>query len=313
VTALEAYDAGQHRVDDRPSIYLACPLTGLTAAVQRQIESDVVIVRQAIERETELDRLSVETWPVAVYAPINHTPPWKEDGLPPIEVYRRNLDAVHNADALIVLAERGGSAGVGQELEWASRLGLPIAYVTASPVVSRQIAGSPAFISASSYNKDPATLESKIRNFMRLWKPVILDGPRRRASRQMRFEPITLRLRGAWQSCRNSTEVAAQIRVDLNYLELMLSDSRYVAMMPTDTLLALAHALDVPLAGLEQPSLVMLPIPFMRSLMAAAAEDGWQDDVVQRLIYEGRAAIDRSDTVDLRTVTAWRVLHARLA
>lgn len=298
--------------DELPRVYLACPLTGLTAAAQRQIEADVAIIKQAVERETKLDRLAGDSWPVTVYAPINHTPPWKEDGLPPAAVYRQNLGAVHDSDALIVVAEKGGSAGVGQELEWATRLGLPIAYLTAGTHVSRQIAGAPAFISPQSYNKNPEVLEDHVKNFLRRWKPMILDGPRRRASRLVRFEPITLRLRGAWQSCANPTEVAAQVRVDINYLELALSDPRYVAVMPMDTLLALGHQLGVSLRSLEPGPSFALPVPALRALMAAAGEDGWSDDVVQRLIYEGRSSIECGDGTDLTTISSWRTLRGRL-
>lgn len=296
--------------EGNPQLYLACPLTGLTNSVRRQIDSDVAIVKRAIMAETRLDRVDADSWPLNVYAPIDHTGPWANDGLGPAEVYRLNLSKVHDSDSLIVLAEMGGSAGVGQELEWASRLGLPIAFLSASQGVSRQIQGAPALMLAQSYNKHADTLEDLVKNFLRRWKPMILDGPRRRASRVVRFEPITLRLRGGWQSCRNRTNVAAQIRVDVAYLELTLSDPRYVATMPVDTLLALANELDVPLSGLDRSGEFALPVPMIRALMAAAGEDGWSDALVQALIYEGRAAIEEGETIDLKTVSGWRSLKA---
>ena len=294
-----------------PRLYVACPLTGLSTAVRRQVEADVSIVKTAVRSETCLDRVAADSWPLSVYAPIDHTGPWRNDGLSPAEVYRRNLSMVHDSDAVIVLAEKGGSAGVGQELEWASRLGLPIAFLSASTALSRQIAGAPALIHAQSYNKDAGTLEDIVKNFLRRWKPVILDGPRRRASRVVRFDPITLRLRGAWQSCRNRTSVAAQIRVDLGYLELTLSDARYVATMPIDTLLALARELDVSLGGLDRDVTSSLPVPVLRALMAAASEDGWSDALVQALLYDGRAAIELAEAIDLTTLSGWRELRGR--
>jgi hypothetical protein len=309
--------AERPRLDDQPEtqprLYLACPLTGLGPAVRRQIEADVAIVKHAILNETHLDRIDAETWPLSVYAPIEHTSPWKNDGLAATDVYRRNLRMVHDSDALIVLAEKGGSAGVGQETEWASRLGLPIAFLCAGPAISRQIAGCPGLILVQSYNKDAATLEDIVKNFVRRWKPVILDGPRRRASRIARFEPMTLRLRGAWQSCRNRTDVAAQIRVDVEYLELTLSDPRYVAVMPTDTIIALSRELNVPLGGLDRRGTFALPVPMLRALIAVAAEDGWADDVIEALIYDGRAAIEEADPLDLKTVGGWRSLRERRA
>jgi len=297
---------------DLPRIYLACPLTGVTARDRRQLCSDVEVVKAAIERATGLDKLDDEAWPVAVYAPIEQTAPWGNDGLSPTQVYRRNLSEVHDADALIVLAERGGSAGVGQEIEWAARLGLPVSYLSASGDVSRQIAGIPGFVTAQSFNSDPRTLSLHVTNFLRLWKPAITDGPRRRRSRTFRYEPTTLRLRGAWQTCPNRTNVAAQVRVNIEYLELALSDPRYLASMATETLIELAHHLRVPLTGLEPVPTFVIPVTSLRPLMAAASEEGWDDTTVQRLLYEGRDRISRIAPVDLQTMAGWRTLHREL-
>lgn len=293
-------------------MYLACPLTGLSTAARRQIACDIAIVKQAIERQTVADKVTFESWPVSIYAPLEHTPPWKEDNLSAAQVYRCNLDAIHGSDALIVLAESGGSAGVGQEFEWAIRLGIPILYLTAERQVSRQIAGAPAFVSAQSYAKDPETLESHVRNFLRRWRPLIEDGPRRRASRQLRFEAVTQRLRAAWQGCSNPTDVAAQVRVDIQYLELALSDPRYIAVMAVDTLLALAHQLNVPLTTLEPTATFVLPIPVIRALMATAAQEGWDDATVTRLLFEGRAALESGGALDITTITGWRRIQGSL-
>lgn len=294
-----------------PEIYLASPVTGLDMDSLRHIKSDIAHVKSAIGRATGLDRIESECWPVSVYVPAEHTSPRLDHGLSDREIYKRNLSKVHDADALIVIAENGGSAGVGQEVEWAIRLGIPIAFLTAGDV-SRQIAGVPALISAQSYNRDPSTLMAQVENFLRLWKPMILDGPRRRASRTLRYEPITLRLRGAWQTCRNPTDVAAQVRVNLDYLELALSDARYVATMPTETLIELAHHLGVSLTALDKHPSFTLPAALLRSLMVAAAEDAWSDRLITTLLYEGRAALDRGDPVDLETLAGWRQLRQRL-
>jgi len=140
VTATEIQPSAVH---DDPRIYLACPLTCLTenTSRRRQINSDIATAKRAIEAVTVGDRLAEESWPVCVYAPIDYSAPWKQDGLSPDDVYRKNLDAIHASDALIAFGENGASAGVGQELEWAIRLGIPILYLTADRVVSRQIQG----------------------------------------------------------------------------------------------------------------------------------------------------------------------------
>lgn len=293
-------------------LYLACPLTDLTPDGRRQVRADVAAVKRAVERATGIDRLETDAWPVAVYAPIDHTAPWREDGLSAHEVYKRNLREVHDSDGLIVLAERGGSAGVGQELEWAIQLRIPVLYLTAAGVASRQIAGSPAFISARVYNNDTETLEDHVKNFLRQWRPLILDGPARRESRTLRFEAITTRLRAAWQNCSNRTDVAAEARIDLQYMELALTDPRYVAVMATDTLLTLAHLLHVPLRAVDPGPSFAVPVSMLRPLMAAAAEEGWDDSLIERLLHEGRAAVRQGTWSGLTTIAGWQRLRRTL-
>jgi hypothetical protein len=142
---------------------------------------------------------------------------------------------------------------------------------------------------------------------------MLLDGPRRRGSRILRFEAITNRLRGAWQGCTDPTGVAAQVRVDVGYLELALSDPRYIAVMATDTLVSLAHELHVPLSALDPEPTFFLPIPAVRALMAAADRDGWDDATIRRLMFEGRALLERGDNSDLKTMTAWRRLRRTIS
>lgn len=297
---------------DNPRIYLACPLTGLDAKSQRQIKSDVLAAKRAIESVTISDRVEADRWPAVVYAPIDHTAPWKKDGLSPDEVYSRNLAEVHAADALIVIAENGGSAGVGQELEWAVRLGLPILYLTADQAISRQILGAPGFIQAQAYGSDAQTLESHVKNFLRQWKPLILDGPRRRQSRELRYLAIGQRLRAAWEGCSNRTLVAAQVRVDVRYLELSLSDPSLVSVMPIETFVSLAHELEVDLTNHAPQRVISLAVPLLRALLAAAEADGWSDGDVERLMFHGRAALEREEEVDLATLAGWRALYGRL-
>jgi len=297
---------------DLPKLYLACPLTGLAEDARRQINSDVVAVQRAVEAVTVGERVDDACWPVSVYAPIEHTAPWNRGELSAEQVYRTNLNEVHASDALIVLGENGASAGVGQELEWAIRLGIPILYLTAGRDVSRQVQGAPAFLQTQSYNGDTRTLESHVKNFMRLWRPMILDGPRRRESRRLRYEAVTKRLRAAWQTCPKPTEVAAQVRVDIRYLELALSDPVLVSVMPAETLTSLAHELDVALTSHSPQRLLVLPIPALRALLAAAEADGWPDEDVERLMIHGRAASERSAGIDLTTISGWRSLHGDL-
>lgn len=290
---------------DLPRIYLACPLTGLSDAAIRHIKSDTEAVKIAVEQVTSGDRLDSERWPVSIYAPIDYTAPWCEDGLSPAEVYRKNLTQVHSSDALIVIAEGGGSAGIGQELEWSVRLGLPTLYLSPDHQISRQIAGVPGYVRAQTYSCDVRTLRLHVQNFLRQSRPLILDGPRRRASRELRYEVLTRRLRHAWASCSDRTVVAAQIRVDLAYLEVTLSDPAFVSMMPAETLIALANELDVRLTD----QVLALSVAEMRALMAAAERQNWSDSEVGRLVFHGHAAREGGDEIDLRVIDGW--IHLR--
>jgi hypothetical protein len=310
--AMSAIEIWPEAARDDPRVYLACPLTGLDAKSQRQIKSDVLSAKRAIEAVTVGDRVEQDRWPAVVYAPLDYTAPWKKDGLSPEEVYAQNLAEVHAADALIVIAENGGSAGVGQELEWAVRLGLPILFLTADAAISRQILGAPGFIQAQAYGSDASTLESHVKNFLRQWKPLILDGPRRRHSRRLRFLAVTQRLRAAWEGCSNRTLVAAQVRVDVRYLELALSDPVLLSVMPIETLISLAHELDVDLASQSPRRMMSLPVPVLRALLATAESEGWSDSDVERLMFHGRAVLERGDLLDLATLAVWRTLHDQL-
>lgn len=292
-----------------PRIYLACPLTNLTADRRRVLTSEVSQVRMSIESATVDDRVSDEAWPVAIYAPIDATAPWGNDGLSASAIYERNFSEVLDADALIVLADIAASAGVGQEVEWACRLGIPVLYLTPSPGASRQIQGIAGAITCAAYSFDASTLSAIVTNFLRQNRLRILDGPRRRESRRLRFEALTARLRIAWQSCSDPTGVAARCALSPVFVPLMLADPGRVAVMSVDSLMMLAAELGVPLS--TAPGL-QLPVASMRALVLAAAEDAWDDRTVERLRLHGLAAISADPELDLATLDAWRTLYRAL-
>ena len=62
--------------DEVPRIYLASPLTNLERDERLSLLSQVENVKNRIDRMTVGDRAHGEGWPVSVYAPIEHTPPW---------------------------------------------------------------------------------------------------------------------------------------------------------------------------------------------------------------------------------------------
>jgi hypothetical protein len=242
-------------------------------------------VKRAIEDVTERDRADSESWPVRVYAPADHTASWKGDGKDPRSVFRTNIGEVFGPDALVVLAEHA-SAGVGQEIEWASTTGMPILCLTSSGQISRQIQGTPTFLDHRTYEENEQ-LEAAVKDFFRRWKPLILDGPRRRHARRLRFETLSTRLRDAWGDCGDRTTVAAQCRVMPDYLDVMLGDAGLTAAMPTHALLSLARERDVPVAPFLSERGQILPVQSLRALFAAAAKDGWSDSDVGLLMSHG--------------------------
>jgi hypothetical protein len=127
-----------------PRLYLASPLTGLNKKDQRAICLEVSGLKAAIQKFTVDDRTHGDAWPLSIYAPLEHTAPWNNDGLSAASIYDRNLSEVLDSDGLVVIGDDGLSAGVGQEIAWASTAGLPILCLTATmrPVTFTWRAGS---------------------------------------------------------------------------------------------------------------------------------------------------------------------------
>lgn len=294
-----------------PRLYLGCPLTVLTPAAKRQLISDVASAKKAIEAVTVSDRVDDERWPVSVYAPIEKTSPWETPEMTSSEVYRTNLLEVHNSDALIAIGEGGGSVGIGQELEWAIRLGIPALYLSPKEV-SRQIEGARGSLQTATYEEDAKTLEAVVQNFLRQWRHSIIDGPRRRSSRRLRFASITQQLKSAWEDSRRRTEVAAQVGMDFGHIDLALSDPLLISALSAQALFSLAAELRVSTMGHDSGPEFVLSAPHLRALMIAADKDGWSNEVIEVLLIHGRASIQRGDGPKLHTLKGWRDLHRKL-
>jgi hypothetical protein len=292
-----------------PRIYLASPLTNLSQEQRRCLGSEIGLVKARIEQLTMSERVKGEAWPVSVYAPFDYTAPWKEDGLSPSQVYERNLSELLDSDAMIVLADKAASAGVGQEIEWATRSGMPILYLSSEESVSRQIAGIPAFITCVAYNHDSGTLTAQVDNFIHKWRIFIQDSPRRRASRRLRLEPLASRLRIAWATASDPTGIGARCGLHPNFIHMALADPARVALMPIDMVCMLCAELGVRL----HTSSNQLSIRAMRALILTSIEDSWSDETIGRMRIYGLAATAQDPATDLDTLDAWRNLHAQIS
>jgi len=291
-----------------PRIYVASPLTNLARQQRRSLGCEVKLVRATIERVTVGDRAGNDTWPVAIYSPFGNTAPWRRDGLSPAQVYEHNLSEILSSDALIVLADRAASAGVGQETEWAARIGLPILYLSSAGAVSRQIQGTPAAITAIACNGDSDKLTEQVTAFLRRWRSRIQDGPRRRDSQRLRLQPLASRLQEKWDAAQDRTGIAVRCNLEVRLIELTLAEPARLAMLSADAVVMLCAELGITLGT---PA-AQLSIPATRALILAAEQERWTDTKVEELRLHGIAATALNPELDLGTLDAWCSLSARV-
>jgi hypothetical protein len=255
-----------------PRSYIACLLTNLGDYELRGISTELALVRMLIEQFTVGDRVEVGMWPVTVYSPFDATAPRCNDGLGTAKVYERIL------------------------------------YLSSSKEVSRQVRGIPASLTCIAYDNDIEMLTAYVTSFLRQWRTRIQDGPRRRASRRLRFASLASRLRRAWDAASDRTGIAARCNLHPNLIEMTLVDPERVAILSTDTLSMLSVELGVPLCTAS----TQLSVPATRALILAAIEEIWSDEMIAQLRIHGLAALTLDPDVDLNTLHAWRQLYARL-
>jgi hypothetical protein len=288
-----------------PRIYVASPLTNLDKDQRRSLGCELKLVKTTVEQVTITNRPEGDNWPVTIYAPFDKTAPWKEDGLSPSQVYERNLTEILDSDALIVLADRAASAGVGQETEWATRIGIPILYLSSEAAVSRQIQGAPAAITAIACNGDSEKLTEQVTAFLHRWRPRIEDGPRRRSSRRLRLQPLASQLREKWVSAPDRTDLAARCNLEVHLIELTLADPTRLAILPVDTAIMLCAELGV---ALGTPA-AQLSVSATRALIRAAEHEHWSDAMVEELRLQGIVRGVLNPEFDLDTLDGWRSLR----
>lgn len=309
-------DGGNPTGEELPQVYVACSLTHLEGDSRQAVAAQVALIERTILDLTVSLRVKGEEWPIKVHAPIRVSAPWATAAMSPSAVFRQNFIALQESDALIVHGQRG-SVGVGQEIEWATRLGLPTLYLSTDGRTSRQLAGGPGFVTVVNCQDDQDKLIHGVEDFLRHWKPQIVDGPRRRRSRRLRFQPLTLRLKAAWAASSDPTLAAAQCQLSVQQVELFLERPDHLAGIGLDSLLSLCNALGVDLDAAFGPPLSRgqsrLPISATRALFAAATREGWHDDIIENLMIR---AAERSRTgarPDLDTIDAWIRLRGEAA
>lgn len=284
-----------------PSLYLACPLTG-HADHADEIKTRVGVVETCIAEFTDTTGFSTEPWHVNAYAPVNHTSPWEDDHRSPEEIFEINLQALTESDGLIVVAHQGSSAGIGQEIEWARCMNIPILYLSIDEP-SRQIRGIPHPITFARYT-DGEDLRLRVQEWLEANRPSIQNGPRRRSNRKLAFLPFTAALSQAWHRSFNKTDTAARVGLRLTAVNSLLDSPARLAVAPFATVLALANELGVPIGRRTD-----LRLTQARAFVRAADAGGWDDDLAERVLFY---ALLRASAHDLTSAEVWTELHAQM-
>jgi hypothetical protein len=293
--------ARAHPSSPTPQLYLASPLTGLTADRIEALSHRLGTVKSAIVETTVGDRVPEEQWPLQLHIPFEKTRPESGDGLQPQTIYNRNLDALLDSDGLVVVADPACGAGVGQEIEWATRSGIPVLYLSPEPA-SRQIRGNPHGIETPPCS-DAQTMSDHVRVWLRTHRGQIQGGPRRRADRNLTYLGLTTRLAAAWRDQSRPTEVAAQLNLRASDVTSLLASPARVALTPWWTICELATLLGVHLEARRT-----LSFAESRAWVTAATDGAWDEATADRV----RTNALISEQRDLARVDSWVALHAQL-
>jgi hypothetical protein len=287
-----------------PRIYIGCPLTNLEPDRQRSLGTTLDVIKSAVHAVTLGDRASGDEWPVALYVPYEQTAPWKTEGLGALAIYERNYTEVLDSDALIVLADFAASAGVGQEIEWATRAGIPVLYVAPQPP-SRQIRGHPALVTYVAYGMDIDTLKAGVTRWLRQSKLRIQAGPLRRHNRALAYTSLTERLTAAWQAAPDPTGAAARCNLQPGFVDSVLAHPARVALLPVETLALVCAELRINQATATR----QLSLRATRAWLAAVNAHNWDESTAERLRTLGLAEMRQNPGSDLETPAAWVALH----
>ena len=288
--------------DTIPQIYVACPLTGLDGDPRRFEGTSYRIdaVKRAIEEATILNRAEGDKWPIRQYIPFERSRPGADGGLSPETVYNQNFDALLNSDGLIVITDEYCSAGIGQEIEWAVRIGIPVLYL--SPVqASRQIRGTPHNVVAQvclAADDVPAY----VRNWLTTNRHQIQGGPNRRADREFVHLDLMARLKVAWDQAPNRTALAYELKLHFNAVDSLMQSPLRIATAPWWLICELAVLLGVSLDVRRS-----LTFAESRAWVSAAESGGWDRAVAERV----RVFALMTGFADLETPAAWRRAHVR--
>lgn len=311
----ELFEPGQELGDDAPLVYIATPLSHLEEEDDRR---HVELLAHTVHRGV-LDHLreSGEPWQVKLHLPIKSSAPWSGDGRDGKGVYELNsAKLAAEADALVMVAFRGGSTGMGQELAWAGGRSIPILYLQhAGATVSRQIEGmrSEYDLTIDEYSK-PESIGEVVGHWLVSRRVPINDGPRRRSALALRYAERQRRLAETWQalSLDEQLHVMAVTGLMRGRIERILSDPLMLAAATAREVGDLAGAMGLEAAGeLFSRPLPELRAQQLRALSVATAEFEWDYEIALDLHTKARVELTRGGIrrLPLASSRDWETFH----
>ncbi len=284
-----------------PRIYVATPLTGLSEKRRKDLSYRVSAVKTAITEVTLTDRTDDDRWPVALHVPWEHTAPWNDSGLSPQTIYEHNLDQLLNSDGLIVVTDNTCSAGIGQEIEWAARAGIPMLYLSDTDA-SRQLRGNPQAIETR-VCVDADDAGAHVRRWLARERRTLQKGPGRRIDRDLSYVKVTAQLEVAWRATRNPTAVAAQLGLHPNVVWHMVGSPARVALTPWWTVCELAAALGISLDARRS-----LTFSESRAWIRAMETGSWSPRDAERV----RSYALATQNLDFELPSSWALAYERM-
>jgi len=290
---------------DRPQthLYVASALTALDEAERQEIGRLCDIIDQTVVSET-----SITGRPWHVHLPVVWSAPSPTATQSPRDVYFDNCDHVARASGLIVVADRGGSLGAGQEFAWALALRLPILVVTTdSSPISRQISGTPALTRVRSTAGDE-DLRATIVEWLADWGDAIESRARNGGGERVTALRAVQRLRAAFDTGSDSIEaIAAVANLTVDRIRQLFKPEALFACSVSE-LIALSGALGLEAGDALNPHRSPELTPNQRSGLAiTAAEYEWAPQRVLQVEARARLELARGGTrrLPLSSIQDW--------
>lgn len=192
-----------------------------------------------------------------------------------------------------MIAEGGGSLGIGQELAWSCALQLPTLIVHREDTyVSRQAKGAAEEhdVEIQTYG-GPDHLEDVVRLWLVSRRVTICDGPRRRIGRNLHYGGCHERLAQAWAafSAEEKEHVVAVTRISQGRIERLLAEPLALPAASVQEFVTLCAALriDVPGMRFAEPPPTLRPRQ-IAALNSAAKEFNWDFEKALRIHNQAR-------------------------